>query len=122
MLLLTFKKKTYICHSRHTQGIKIIAEIVVNMNIVVRNNIVVNLKILLPKSATILIQIVRHKQEKRYRMINLLQENKQMKSQRTSIHICNSHEPTHKPKIAKEYVFSQRTLRNLILKNVRKLS
>jgi len=41
-------------------------------------------------------------------MTNLLQENRNMESQRTSIHICNSHEPTHKPKIAKEYAFSQR--------------
>lgn len=23
-----------------------------------------------------------------------------------AIHICNSHQPTHKPKIAKEYVFT----------------
>jgi hypothetical protein len=23
-----------------------------------------------------------------------------------AIHICNSHQPTHKPKIAKEYVFA----------------
>lgn len=23
-----------------------------------------------------------------------------------AIHICNSHKPTHKPKIAKEYVFA----------------
>ncbi len=48
-------------------------------------------------------------QKKRWRMTNLLQENRNIESQRTSIHICNSHEPKHKPKIAKEYAFSQRS-------------
>ncbi|RTE52773.1 hypothetical protein EHW67_13955 [Arenibacter aquaticus] len=27
-------------------------------------------------------------------------------AKRNAIHICNSHQPTHKPKIAKEYVFA----------------
>jgi len=64
------------------------------MNIVVRNNISSKLKILLTKSATILIQTVRHKQEKRNRMTNLLQENKKMESPRSN---CTfGFFPTHK--------------------------
>ncbi len=39
------------------------------------------------------------------RMRNLLQENNEIESQRTSIHICNSHKLSHSPKIAKEYAF-----------------
>ena len=50
---------------------------------------------------------VRHKQGEQNGMRNLLQKNIEMESQRTSIHICNSHKPTRKPKIAKEYAFSQ---------------
>jgi hypothetical protein len=43
------------------------------------------------------------------RMINLLQENKEMESQRTSIHICNSHEPTLNQKLQKSMLFCQRS-------------
>ena len=42
-------------------------------------------------------------------MINLLQGNKDMESQRTSIHICNSHEPTLNQKLQKSMLFCQRS-------------
>ena len=38
-----------------------------------------------------------------------LQKYKKYNANAKAIHICNSHQPSHNPKIAKEYVFAART-------------
>jgi len=69
-------------------------------------NIFVNTKINQGNAARPIAVHVRHKQEKRDRMINLLQENIEMKSQRTIAHLVFADPQKSRPEKTKRAIFA----------------